>query len=497
MMVVFLGFPGTGWASQEFNATEVSDAVIYGASSSQRLGFSVATGDVDDDGLDDWFLGTYASGAGNAYLFLSTSTHSGEIYLATQTADVTFTGTGDYDDFGASLAIDDWNDDGSDDVIIGSAGADYKSASNCGVVYVFYGGGFVPGTEMDPQNADVTIVGAASGDGFGSAMDSGLFNSDGYADLFAVSDFGHGGDGSAYVINGANDTPGTVIQVSLSSRVQIKLYNAYAYDGVGETIGAADINGDGLYDMISGIPFTGPTFLNAFRGRVSVVFGGNSVRTIDQGTQNPDLSFWGANDNDSVGEAVAGGDLNGDGIDDLIFQANSEKGREEDPGLVYVMNGRDDWTIGSQYIMSSVTPNVKILGEEDYDAFGEALAVGQFDGIGPMDLLIGAYSHSNNPAFSQEGAVYVLLGCNSWSSGHVIAAGASSSIVARIYGGSDSRCGYSLVCGNFDNNPGCDLLIGAPIGDLGSNYFVGRSFVLMHQSMFPVTSVGAHWLLYE
>ena len=489
----------SGWAIANFNASEQSDAIVYGATEFERLGFSVATGDVNGDGLDDCLVGSYPSGVGMAHLFLSPMAQGERVYLATETTDVRFFGTKSYDDFGYSVAVGDWNGDGNGDVIIGSPGADHKTRAVCGAVYIYYGGSFVSGSRVyaSSDTADVTIVGAVGGDGFGAGLATGFFNGDSQCDLFAVADFGWGGKGSAYVVRGGSDSSGTVIDVASSSRVQVKLYNAYSYDGVGEAIAAGDINGDGRDDLIAGISFTGPTFYDAFRGRVSVLFGSDATRTVNQASQSPDLTIWGVNDDDAVGQAVSSGDLNGDGIQDLIFQANSEHGREQDPGVVYVVNGKTGWNLGSSWSVASIGPSRTIFGEDDYDSFGEALSCGQFDGAGPEDLLIGAYGHSENPSFPQEGCVYFLRGCYDPPSGQVIHAGEDSDVPLRVIGGADTRCGYAVACGRFDEDGFEDLLIGASLGELGVLSLAGCAFIVHHETVFPPSSAEGYWLLYR
>ena len=498
MFTVVLLFAGISWGITDFSASEKSDIIIYGATSDQRVGFDVASGDVNNDGIDDILLGTAFTEPEYAFLFVNPSSLDNEVFLDSDTPDVAFKGAADYNNFGESVAIADFNGDGKGDIIIGADGADYKSRTGAGSVYIFFGKDFSNGTTIDlsTDSPDVIIGGSASGDTFGQDISSGYFNDDSYEDLIVVAGYTNSGKGTAYVIAGGDDTPTTDIDILSSSRVKVKLNNRDPYDGLGQVVGSGDINGDNLDDMIVGIPISGPSFYNSYRGRVCVIFGNNSSQTINLSSQSPDLTFYGSHEDDSIGQAVASGDLNGDGIDDLILQANSDQGRYEDPGLVYILYGKTTWTAGSTITISSSNWDVKIYGEDDYDSFGMALSVCQYDGSKPEDLFIGAYSHSENSSYSQEGAVYILKGSSSWSAQKVIAAENNPNIPVRITGGSDGRCGYSVSSGNFDSDFLSDVLIGAPIADLGSNSMAGRAFVITYKTLNrPESGIDGYWMM--
>jgi hypothetical protein len=94
--------------------------------------------------------------------------------------------------------------------------------------------------------------------------------------------------------------------------------------------------------------------------------------------------------NDAFGVALASGDLDGDGVDDLAIGSPGEDWEYPshwgDVGLVYVVPGSD---------VGLLTPGrvVKECGGTAHTAlarYGDALAIGDVDGDGREDLAIGA-----------------------------------------------------------------------------------------------------------
>jgi hypothetical protein len=109
---------------------------------------------------------------------------------------------------------------------------------------------------------------------------------------------------------------------------------------------AGDVNGDGLADMIVGAPSADPSAISN-AGRGYVVFGktnSSAVDLSDIANGNGGFAINGQNSGDQAGQSVsAAGDINGDGLADLIVGApfNVYSGLPN-PGRAYVIFGKTD-----------------------------------------------------------------------------------------------------------------------------------------------------------
>ncbi|NER50043.1 MAG: calcium-binding protein, partial [Symploca sp. SIO1A3] len=115
--------------------------------------------------------------------------------------------------------------------------------------------------------------------------------------------------------------------------------------------------------------------------------------------------------NDYSGWSVSGaGDINGDGIDDLIIGAFNAENTGDSSGSSYVVFGTTDG-FNSTFELSSLDGNngFRIDGEAAYDNSGFAVSgAGDINGDGIDDLIIGAFNTSNNGTDS--GSSYVVFG---------------------------------------------------------------------------------------
>jgi len=107
--------------------------------------------------------------------------------------------------------------------------------------------------------------------------------------------------------------------------------------------GGGDINGDGIADLIIGATFADPNGANA--GRAYVVFGSNDgfAAEIDLAELNGGIGFAlnGAEEGDQAGRAVSFvGDVNGDGVDDLLVSADRAAANGSNSGRSYLVFGR-------------------------------------------------------------------------------------------------------------------------------------------------------------
>jgi hypothetical protein len=161
------------------DATEIG--TIEGGTSDDKFGFASANaGDVNGDGIDDILVGApgFNNETGRAYLYFGGSWILKDINA--DSANVTINGSQAGDNFGYSVGgAGDFNNDGFDDIIIGSP----NSTGQRGSAYMFFGGPSLP-PFIDADNANITITGESAGDQFGfSSSGVGDVNNDGYDDV--------------------------------------------------------------------------------------------------------------------------------------------------------------------------------------------------------------------------------------------------------------------------------------------------------------------------
>lgn len=275
-------------------------------------------------------------------------------------------------------------------------------------------------------------------------------------------------------------------------------------------IAVGDFNKDGFQDIVIGAPdadFTpaAPATPRANAGAVYVIFGkatfatGAVIDTALTSTSQPDIRIFGANANDETGTAVAAGDVNGDGIDDLIIGApgfDTTTGSpatvlHENAGAVYIIYGATSLTARTIDLSQANAVNVTITGENTNDLFGNALAVGDVNGgqNTTADLLVGAPGSSGpSPATAPRpggGAAFLLQGgsglANTQATTRLIDL-ATTVAPVRIYGKTGSQLGASVAIGDVNSGGAADLIVGAPqaarpdqagdVSDTGAVYVV-------------------------
>jgi len=260
-------------------------------------------------------------------------------------------------------------------------------------------------------------------------------------------------------------------------------------------IAIGDFNHDGFQDVAIGAPDTDftPTggAARANAGAVYVIFGkatfasNTIIDTNLAGTNQPDIQIFGANADDGAGFAVATGDVNGDGNDDLIIGAPGFDSTTVGPpavqhanaGAVYVIFGGATLLGSTVDLATANAADLLITGENANDQFGSTLAVGDVNGgtATTADLLVGAPGSSGPivapPApRANGGAVFMLQGGAGLDNGGAttkvidLAIGTSSTTPAavRIYGKAGSLFGSALAIGDINLQGASDIIVGAP-----------------------------------
>jgi hypothetical protein len=370
----------------------------------------------------------------------------------------------------------DIDNDGFDDLIIGAPFADPDGGDNAGATYVVFGssGGF--GLDVDLSSLDGTtgfrIGGEATGDLSGLAVSgAGDINKDGFDDLIVGAPF----TDAAYVVFGTEDFAAEFDLASLDGTNGFRIAGVPG-DQVGSPVsGVGDINGDGIADLIVGAPLTGP----GRTGAAYVVYGSTSGFSADVDLASLDgangFRIAGAAPGDRAGSSVAAaGDVNGDGIADLIVGApEADANGQADSGAAYVIYGSTSG-FGADLDLSGLdgTNGFRIAGVAAQDFAGRSVSeAGDINGDGIDDLLVGAFG-ANPGGVDDAGAAYVVFGSTAGFSADLDLAGLDGTNGFRLPGAvEDGYVGWSASAAGDINGDGIDdLLVGA--GGAESVYLV-------------------------
>ena len=376
-------------------------------------------------------------------------------------------------DAAMGLATGDFNGDGILDAVLTATGADgpENDRPDAGQAYIFFGP-FTPGEVRDAAQAeqDVTVFGAAEGDRMGHAVATADLNGDALDDLVLAAPFADGpGDerpdaGETYVLLGVPSWP-AAIDLAADPPSAIAL-GADREDLAGFSLATPDANGDGVHDLLIGAIWAdGPDNTRPDAGEAYLLFGSPSWPPVtDLADGGRDTIVFGAEAGDRLTEGMAAGDLNGDGVDDLVIAATFGSGPENErpkAGEVYVILGDQ---LQATYDLSLRQGETTVLGPDEGDQIGHSAAVGDFDGDGTGDLLLGAVS-ADGPANGRDlaGEAFLVL---SGVSPPAIVDTLQGAETLRIYGADPvDRLGRSAAAGDINGDGRADLLLAAPGAD--------------------------------
>jgi len=311
----------------------------------------------------------------------------------------------------------------------------------------------------------------SSGDGSGGSVSSaGDINGDGFDDFIIgaarADPSGNTNAGESYVIFGSASGLGASFDLSMLDGT-----NGFFVSGInsgdrsGSSVSSAgDINGDGFADIIIGAESS-----NNIAGESYIIFGSNAgfgasfnLSGLD-GTNG--FVINGIDPGDKSGVSVsAAGDINGDGIDDLIIGAeNASPSGVNRAGESYVVFGTDNG-FGTNLQLSSLngTNGFVLTGIDESDSSGISVSsAGDINGDGFDDLIIG--SRRADPNSSYSGESYIVFGSNAefGASLDLSALDGGNGFVVNGIGFNDYSGGSVSSAGDINGDGFDDIIIGA------------------------------------
>ena len=377
-------------------ATDAAEGIYKGQSGGDRLGITTATGDFLANGRDDFFLGSqYASGTGGG---------DGAGYM--------------------------------DKAKLNDAGAFNRRADS------------TKGKWFGSSGEKAGSVVASGGD----------LNNDGYDDLaMGATNHTHSTDtwktnsGAVYLVNGFTNGSNTLPATAVT------LQGEKAYDLLGAGVSMIpDRNGDGYDELLIGA--TGGDGGGSGAGTIYLV---NGPITADANVNDvADATIFGENAGDGAGaRAVDGGDLNGDGTNDIAVGVRGEDTRGANAGAAYIITA-------TTYPADLGSADTIIQGNAAGAAAGNHVAnLGDINGDGLDDLGIGSLGHNGL------GLAAVVYGENGTISGGTLGTVADIKVFGQQSG---DQFGSYVFAGDWDADGDNDLGVSAnrqSSNDRGAVYF--------------------------
>ena len=481
-----LSFDGAGANYGAKTVLNKADASFVGSTANEHFGitnFASSRGDVNGDGYGDILIGDAGVAYGKVYLIFGKPT--GWTKNANpSTADVTFIGENVTDVAGYSFTIaGDMNGDGLDDIVIGAGNAKH-GLINPGAVYIIFGRTTGWPQTMNLSKADASFLGENDQDGAGGSVTAeGDVNGDGLADLLvgAESYDGLGKDsysGKAYLILGK--TSGWTKYKNLS-QADGTFIGEYIYDDLSSfSTGSGDLNGDGLDDVI----MAAVEYSNE-KGKTYVFFGKTSGWAKDVNVSQADASFIGVTDSNEAGYGIsAAGDINGDGINDLVISVPWEDQGGNNAGKVFIVFGKKaGWAKNVSLTNADASINYTAADGD----FGWGLSVGgDVNGDGIDDMLIGAQIASDGGK-AQCGMTFLFLGKTTGWAMDTPSRTADAIFVGEAAG---DMSGLGAVITEDLNGDGFDDIgIPAYYYDQGATVDAGKYYILFYDTNKPPTAI--------
>jgi hypothetical protein len=473
-------------ASVEIDRAGEDTRSIVGEAQDDQFGFRMAVGDMDADDQQEFFVSAPGLADQNGI------PNTGLVYIigvtdaaaATDAARITelphgaLSGRDARSRFGSSLVVADFDGDGFDDLAVGApyAGGEVVAA---GATSVWFGGADRTWTDRTADRGPspyVTLRDPSAGARFGLTMMAADLDSDGAAELVVSAP--NGGTPSDTAQPGA-------VYILTGEALRACGPDAFVADVATTTVFGAS-PGDspaGLCALASGAHRTPELLVGSYRSDSQAEDGGAGVSTdvgrVDavradsllshEVTILPWTAGWsitGPTARSSFGRSMTSGDVDGDGVEDLLVSAyTSRAGRKKltAAGEVFLIFGEPEDPGTAPFFGDLDDPDVlRLRGRSGSDVLGYSVLLGGLAGSGIDNVFVSArYSDGPDGKRRDCGEVYVFRG----SLRSVVAAkfaDIDQADLVVVGAKPDDAIGESMLLLDIDGDGERELLVGAP-----------------------------------
>ena len=309
--------------------------------------------------------------------------------------------------FGASLASGDVNGDGVEDLLVGSPYYSTGDITWARKVSVYFGktgdDNGLSGVSLGAP--DLNFYGRNEGSHLGISVSTGDFNDDGYADILmgAYRDLSNNENvGRAYLMLG-RDSYKKVDHYFSRQEANFEFVGKGDGDGFGISVQLVDINDDNFDDVLVGAPFA-VSIEDVSAGNVYAYFGkGYRVDRVYFNNKmfydrDADAVFWGQEDGERFGASMTALDfVGGEGVDIAIGAYFGDGPNGPQSGKVYVYKGP------AGNMKNFYTPYDILVSDEPYSWFGFSVDALELGGV--KSLFVSAFSYASS---SLRGKAYLF-----------------------------------------------------------------------------------------
>jgi hypothetical protein len=337
------------------------------------------------------------------------------------------------------------------------------------------------------------------------------------------------GAGEIIVLFG-DDTIGGSFTTAGFAADRLKIAGQHAKEAAGVEIEIADVTGDGVSDLLIGRQNHTPEGGRPGAGALTILVGGPELRDHAESSSHLDLgaipaaltaaTFVGASSYDRLGIWMRTGDVDGDGIDDIVVGADEV---DDTVGMVTLNNGSVYVIRGGAHLEADQTVDLADFGTVDFVValdghvawlrpppgsndfhLGAACQMGDLDGNGKAEVIAAAALNRSSAGIRLDGApggtgeagggsphgdVFIawddLFPPSDWASGYTVVLSLPSASVTRISGATmnpaNQELGEELLAGlDYDGDGANDIFLGDLAGNGGNGSFSGVGHVIFN-----------------